>query len=157
MSGTAAAAELHFALRDFELDGLRSHGELLQQVCATVQATEPRAQVTCTIIPQYRNMRYWLENDLRPVTLAQEAGRQVGIEPHSTPTRGGTDGSRLTELGVPTPNIFTGMQNIHGPLEWVSVQDMAYATRLCIGLAQLWASEHEAAPGTPQNRRRKGK
>jgi tripeptide aminopeptidase len=146
MSGTAAAAELHFVLRDFEPDGLRAHGELLEQVCTVVQATEPRAQITCAITPQYRNMRYWLEKDMRPVELAREAARRVGIEPFSTPTRGGTDGSRLTEMGVPTPNLFTGMQNFHGPLEWVSVQDMARATALCITLAQLWSSEHTATP-----------
>ena len=57
------------------------------------------------------------------------------------PIRGGTDGSRLTEKGVPTPNLFTGMQNIHGPLEWVSVQDMGYATEMCIKLAERWGSE----------------
>jgi len=140
MSGTAAEAVLHFILRDFELDGLRSHGELVARVCATVQATEPRARITCTITPQYRNMRYWLEQDMRPVELAREACRRVGLEPRSTPTRGGTDGSRLTEMGLPTPNLFTGMQNIHGPHEWVSVQDMARATELCIELAQLWSN-----------------
>jgi tripeptide aminopeptidase len=141
MSGGAAAAEMHFILRDFELDGLHAQGELLKQICAVVQATEPRAQITCDISSQYRNMRYWLENDMRPVELAREATRQLGIEPFSTPTRGGTDGSRLTELGVPTPNLFTGMQDIHGPLEWISVQDMTRATELCINLAQLWAKE----------------
>lgn len=150
MSGTAASAELHFILRDFDMDGLRSHGELLQQVCATVQATEPSAHITCEIASQYRNMRYWLESDMRPVTLAREACRQVGIEPHSTPIRGGTDGSRLTELGIPTPNLFTGMQNIHGPLEWVSVRDMARATDMCIRLAQLWGSGQAAASNATQ-------
>jgi tripeptide aminopeptidase len=105
-----------------------------------VQAGEPRAQVTCTIIPQYRNMRYWLEDDMRPVELAREACRQVGVAPFSVPVRGGTDGSRLTELGVPTPNVFTGMQEIHGPLEWISLQDMASATEVCIRLVQLWAA-----------------
>src|SRR5215472_2148591 len=145
MSGSAAAADLHFILRDFELDGLRRHGELLQQVCATVQATEPRARVTCTITNQYRNMRYWLEKDMRPVDLALEACRRLGIEPISAPTRGGTDGSRLTERGVPTPNLFTGMQNIHGPLEWVSVQDMARATEMCIALLQLWSTSHSTS------------
>jgi tripeptide aminopeptidase len=141
LTGTDASAALHFILRDFELDGLRRHGELLQQVCATVQATEPRARITCSITPQYRNMRYWLENDMRPVELAHEACRQVGIEPTSTPTRGGTDGSRLTEIGVPTPNLFTGMQNIHGPQEWISVQDMARATEMCVRLAELWSRQ----------------
>ncbi|MFN8497525.1 MAG: peptidase T [Anaerolineae bacterium] len=141
MSGGAAAAEMHFILRDFEMDGLQAHGALLQQVCAAIQATEPRAHITCTITPQYRNMRYWLEDDMRPVELARKACRAIGIEPFSPPTRGGTDGSRLTEMGVPTPNLFTGMQNIHGPLEWVSVQDMARATELCIEMAKLWGAE----------------
>ena len=141
MSGGAAQAELHFILRDFERDGLAAQGALLQQVCDTIQATEPRATITCAITPQYRNMRYWLEEDMRPVDLARNACRQVGIVPFSVPVRGGTDGSRLTELGVPTPNVFTGMQNIHGPLEWVSVQDMAAATRMCIKLAELWGAQ----------------
>ena len=144
LSGSAAEAVLQFILRDFELDGLRAHGELMEQVCATVQATEPRARITCTITPQYRNMRYWLEKDMRPVELAREACRRVGLEPRSTPTRGGTDGSRLTEMGLPTPNLFTGMQNIHGPHEWVSVQDMARATEMCIELAQLWSNKTRA-------------
>jgi tripeptide aminopeptidase len=144
MSGGAARAELHFILRDFERDGLQAHGELLRQVCATVGATEPRARITCEITPQYRNMRYWLEKDMRPVELAREACRQLGIEPSSTPTRGGTDGSRLTEMGVATPNLFTGMQNFHGPLEWVSVQDMVRATEMCVALARLWGDEVRA-------------
>jgi len=141
MSGTAAEAELNFILRDFELENLEAQGRLLQQVCATIQATEPRARITCTITAQYRNMRYWLENDMRPVELAREACRQAGVAPFSIPIRGGTDGSRLTEMGVPTPNIFTGMKNIHGPLEYNSVQDMGRATEVCIKLAQLWGQE----------------
>jgi tripeptide aminopeptidase len=140
LQGTAAEAELHFILRDFELEGLAEHGALVTQVCATIQAAEPRAKITCTIAPQYRNMRYWLEKDMRPVERAREACRQAGVEPFGAPIRGGTDGSRLTELGVPTPNLFTGMQLIHGPLEWISVQDMAAATRMCIRLAELWGA-----------------
>jgi tripeptide aminopeptidase len=141
MNGTAAQAELNFILRDFEEDGLVEHGQLVQQVCETIQATESRAKITCTITPQYRNMRYWLENDMRPVELARQACRESNIEPFSKPIRGGTDGSRLTEMGVPTPNIFTGMQNIHGPLEWISVQDMRRAAEMCIKLAELWSTE----------------
>lgn len=141
MSGTAAEAEMNFILRDFEMENLEAQGRLIQQVCETIQATEPRARITCTITAQYRNMRYWLENDMRPVDLAREACRQVGVEPFSIPIRGGTDGSRLTEMGVPTPNIFTGMKNIHGPLEYISVQDMGRAAKVCIKLAQLWGQE----------------
>lgn len=141
LEGTAAEAQLQFILRDFELDGLNAHGDLLQQVCATIQATEPRARISCEITPQYRNMRYWLEKDMRPVELALNACGVLRIDSFSTPTRGGTDGSRLTEMGIPTPNLFTGMQDIHGPREWISVQDMSRATALCIELAQQWASD----------------
>ncbi len=138
MTGGSAEAEIQFILRDFELDGLESHVSLLRQVCAAVCATEPRARIDVSVSKQYRNMRYWLENDLRPVELAAQAMSNVGIEPIYEVTRGGTDGSQLTERGLPTPNLFTGMQNIHGPLEWISVQDMAKATHMCIELVQLW-------------------
>lgn len=134
--GTAAECELRFILRDFELDGLAAKGALLRQVCEAVAATEPRARITCEIKPQYRNMRYWLEQDMAPVELAQASCRDLGVEPKSVPIRGGTDGSRLTEMGVPCPNLFTGMQELHGPLEWISVQDMALSTRLVLRLVE---------------------
>lgn len=136
MKGSADQMELRFILRDFERDGLEAKGTLLRQVCDTIAATEPRAQITCTITPQYRNMRYWLEDDMTPVTLAGTALADLNIPEISAPIRGGTDGSRLTELGVPCPNLFTGMQNVHGPLEWVSVQDMTKATDLCLRIAE---------------------
>ncbi len=134
--GDAAEMTLRFILRDFELDGLAAKGALLRQVCATIAATEPRAEITCEITPQYRNMRYWLQDDMTPVDLARAALADLGIAEKSVPIRGGTDGSRLTEMGVPCPNLFTGMQNIHGPLEWVSVQDMEQATALCLRIAE---------------------
>ncbi|HAV07577.1 MAG TPA: peptidase T [Rhodobacteraceae bacterium] len=136
MTGGSSEMRIKFILRDFERDGLAAKGALLQQVCAAVAATEPRARITCTITPQYRNMRYWLEKDMTPVELACDAARSLGITPVSVPIRGGTDGSRLTEMGVPCPNLFTGMQNIHGPLEWISVQDMGIATQLMLALAE---------------------
>ncbi|MEO5614133.1 MAG: peptidase T, partial [Cypionkella sp.] len=136
MSGGSSEMTMKFILRDFEREGLAQKGALLQQVCAAVQATEPRSEITCTIKPQYRNMRYWLEKDMTPVDLARDAARSLGIEPVSVPIRGGTDGSRLTEMGVPCPNLFTGMQDIHGPLEWISVQDMGQATAFCLALVQ---------------------
>jgi len=136
MKGSAAEMVVRFILRDFEMEGLEAKGALLRQVCKTIAATEPRAKIDCQIKPQYRNMRYWLEDDMTPVELARQALSALGITGLSVPIRGGTDGSRLTELGVPCPNLFTGMQNIHGPLEWVSVQDMAKATALCLSIVE---------------------
>ncbi|MFK7837943.1 MAG: peptidase T [Sulfitobacter sp.] len=134
--GGSSEAEIVLILRDFELDGLEAKGTLLRQVCDAVALGEPRAQIACEISPQYRNMRYWLEKDMTPVALARAAVVDAGLDPVSIPIRGGTDGSRLTEMGVPCPNIFTGMQEIHGPLEWISVQDMARATKVAIALAR---------------------
>lgn len=139
LTGGAAKAEISLILRDFETAGLATQGDLLRTVCAAVQASEPRAKVACEITKQYRNMRDALAQDRRPVTLAEAASRAIGIEPFLAAIRGGTDGSRLTELGVPTPNLYTGMQEIHGPLEWISVQDMARATALTLRLLALWA------------------
>ena len=136
ITGTAAQCRLKFILRDFERDGLAAKGALLTRIAQAIAATEPRATIAVEIKAQYRNMRYGLENDMTPVSLAQTAARAIGLTPVSVPIRGGTDGSRLTELGIPTPNLFTGMQDIHGPLEWISVQDMAQATALCLAIAE---------------------
>ena len=141
--GTSAEATIQFILRDFERDGLTAHGTLLESACRALQASDPRAKVECTITPQYRNMRYWLEDDMRPVDLALAAVRKTGLEPTVTPIRGGTDGSRLTERGLPTPNLFAGMYDVHGPKEWASLQDMSKATEVCLHLAELWAETQE--------------
>lgn len=141
IDGSAAIASIYFLLRDFSLDGLASHGDLLRTICDTFQQLEPRAKVSLDITPQYRNMRYWLEDDMRPVTMAVQAMQNVGIKPIFRPIRGGTDGSRLTEMGLPTPNLFTGMQDIHSLTEWISVQDMAKSAEMCLELCKLYAHE----------------
>jgi tripeptide aminopeptidase len=104
-----------------------------------VRTSEPRARIVCRITPQYRNMRDRLQQDMRPVTYAVDVLKAMGIAPLSPPIRGGVDGSQLTAMGVPTPNLFTGMQNIHSPLEWISVQDMETAVKALIALVQRWA------------------
>ncbi|WP_435229083.1 peptidase T [Pseudopelagicola sp. nBUS_20] len=134
MQGSSAEAELRFILRDFEVDGLDKRCAGLIQACQQAQADFPGARVSCKISAQYRNMRYWLEDDMTPVELAMQACEEEGITASTGKIRGGTDGSRLTELGVPCPNLFTGMQEIHGPLEWISVQDMSAAVRVCLRL-----------------------
>ena len=139
INGNAAEVNLNLNLRDFELDGLKTQAELLQETCDLVAKTEPRARITCTVRPEYRNMRYWLENDMRPVEIAQKAYVDENLPPNMLPFRGGTDGSIMTEKGIPTPNIFCGMQNPHGPMEWVSLQDMDKALLICARVVGYWA------------------
>lgn len=139
ISGNAAEADMILNLRDFEMDGLKAQAELLETICATVNHTEPRARITCTVTPQYRNMRYWLKDDPRPVDLAKKAYADEGMIPNMLAFRGGTDGSIMTEKGIPTPNIFCGMQAPHGPMEWVSIQDMDKALQICARVVRYWA------------------
>lgn len=136
--GGPEQAEIGMILRDFELDGLEAKRKVVQEAAARLRLAEPRARVDVEILPQYRNMRYWLEKDMRPVEYALEAVRRCGLTPSSEAIRGGTDGSRLTERGLPTPNLFTGFHNVHSPLEWVSLQDMARGAQVCVELLKLW-------------------
>lgn len=138
IQGNAAKVTIGFILRDFDNDKLAQHGARLKALCEGLQGAEPRARITCEIKPSYRNMGYWLRNDMRPVEYAFEAVRAVGLQPLERAIRGGTDGSRLTERSLPTPNIFNGCHNAHGPLEWVCVQDMEAAVQVCAKLAEIW-------------------
>jgi len=138
VEGRVERAVIKFILRDFELAGLAEKGAMLKGLCAGLQASEPRARIRCRIRKQYRNMAYWLRKDMRPVEVARQAFTATGIAPYDHVVRGGTDGSRLTEMGLPTPNLFCGEHNAHGPLEWVAVQDMELAVKACVKLAQLW-------------------
>ena len=138
VEGRTERTVVKFLLRDFELKGLADKGKILRGLCRGLQASEPRARVRCKIRKQYRNMAYWLRKDMRPVELAREAFVAAGLKPYDHVIRGGTDGSRLTELGLPTPNLFCGEHNAHGPLEWVAVQDMESAVTACMHLAELW-------------------
>lgn len=149
LRGSAEEATVRFILRDFELAGLARSREVMETLAAELRQAEPAADLRLTFSEQYRNMRYWLEHDLRPVESAREAARRAGVEPFSQAIRGGTDGSRLTQRGLPTPNIFTGMHEVHSQREWVSLQDMAAAAETLIHLAQIWAEP----PATPNVRR----
>lgn len=139
----AEHARVRIILRDFELTGLAAQRALVEKIVADLRAAEPRAQLELTFTEQYRNMRYWLEQDMRPVEFAQEAIRRAGLLPRSSAIRGGTDGSNLTQRGLPTPNIFCGMHEVHSPREWVSLQDMTKAVETLVHLAQVW---EERAP-----------
>ncbi|MBP6864230.1 MAG: peptidase T [Candidatus Didemnitutus sp.] len=139
LHGSAEHAKAQFILRDFELDGLAAKRALMEQIAAELRAAEPQARIELSFTEQYRNMRYWLENDMRPVEFARAAARAAGVTPFAQPIRGGTDGSRLTQRGVPTPNIFTGMHEVHSQREWVTLQDMTKSAETLVHLAQLWA------------------
>ena len=141
--GNAAEVDMVLNLRDFEMEGLKEKARLLEEICEMVGKTEPRARITCTVREEYRNMRYWLENDMRPVEIAKKAYVDEGFLPNMLAFRGGTDGSLMTEKGIPTPNIFCGMQNPHGPMEWVSLQDMEKALLICARVVGYWA-DHPA-------------
>ncbi len=106
-----------------------------------VAATEPRASIEVESRIQYRNMRAVLERHPEIVENLEEAVRRIGFEPRRTAIRGGTDGSALTEMGLPTPNIYTGGQDAHSEREWICVEDMGIAAATIIELAKVWASE----------------
>jgi len=142
VGGNAERCTVRMILRDFELAGLAAKRVIVEQVVAGLRTSEPRAVFTLTFPEQYRNMRYWLEKDMRPVELAREAVRRAGLTPLSTAIRGGTDGSNLTARGLPCPNIFCGMREVHSQREWVSLQDMVKSVETLLHLAELW---HERA------------
>ena len=106
IEGRTGRAILKFILLDFALKGLAAKRDILRGLCRGLQATEPRARVRLQIRKQYRNMAYWLRKDMRPVELAREAFASAGLKPYEHVIRGGTDGSRLTELCLPTRNQF---------------------------------------------------
>ncbi len=137
-AASAESARVRLILRDFELAGLAAQRAVLERIVSDLRAAEPRARLDLTFTEQYRNMRYWLEQDMRPVEFAREALRRAGLTPKSAAIRGGTDGSNLTARGLPTPNLFCGMHEVHSPREWVSLQDMAKAVVTLLHLTQVW-------------------
>ena len=140
LEGSPARARIRAIVRDFEEDLLRDHVELLEHTARAVLADEPRARLEIDVRRQYSNMRRYLEAAPEVTAAADAAIRAEGIEPVRVPIRGGTDGSRLSEMGLPTPNIFTGAHEFHSVREWASVQDMAAAAASVVRLAEVWAS-----------------
>ena len=129
--------KIKFIIRHFEIKGLEKKKEILKDICKKIQNLEQRAKINISFKRQYRNMRYWLDENKIPLEIAENALINKNIKPIKKPIRGGTDGSLLTENGVPTPNIFTGMQNVHGPLEWISSTDMSLATEIMLEIIKL--------------------
>jgi len=139
VTGDSSEVELRFIARDFENDALDEHIAFLTQIAEEVAATDSRCSIEVTHEISYRNMRDTLDKHPEIVAHLDEAVRRVGLEPKRTSIRGGTDGSALTEMGLPTPNIFTGGHDAHSEREWICVEDMGLAAATVVELAQIWA------------------
>ena len=140
MRGDAASAEVRFIVRDFDNDLLADHLARLERAARAVADREPRARIEVDVRRQYRNMRQYLDAVPEAMTIAEAAIRREGITPLLRPIRGGTDGSLLSEMGLPTPNIFSGAQEFHSVREWASLQDMSAAAATIVHLAAGWAA-----------------
>ena len=138
LAGGTSEATVWFIARDHDDELLEEHVEVVRRIAAEIVGREPRASFTLDVEEQYRNMRKVLDRHPEIVTVAEEAIRRAGVDPVHTIIRGGTDGARLTEKGLPTPNLFTGGQHYHSLREWASLQDMAAAAATCVELVKLW-------------------
>jgi tripeptide aminopeptidase len=147
LTATAGKAEIRAIIRDFDDGLLAEHAALLERTAREIVGAEPRAHLELDLRRQYRNMRSYLDVAPHVTKAAELAIRAEGIEPRRQPIRGGTDGSRLSEMGLPTPNIFTGGHEYHSVREWASVQDMAAAAATIVRLAEVWTRTGDGAAG----------
>ncbi|TMQ33932.1 MAG: peptidase T [Planctomycetota bacterium] len=141
IEGGVAEVTMRVLLRDFDTPRLAEKADLLRAVARTIEMEFPPARIDVAVSSQYRNMADGLSREPRAVAFAEEAMRRAGLTPKRTIVRGGTDGSRLTELGLPTPNLSTGEHNLHSPLEWTCLEEMATAVKVLVELAQVWTKE----------------
>ena len=138
MEATVERTSVRILIRDFSTAGLEEKETFVEELARTVVANHPRAAVEIRIGESYRNMREILEGYPEVIECAREAIRRAGLTPVERPIRGGTDGSRLSFMGLPTPNLFAGEHNFHSRLEWVSVQDMDKAVETIVNLCRVW-------------------
>lgn len=138
IAGGVAEVTLRTLVRDFDTASLAQWADLLRQTAAASTAEFPGAKIDVTITKQYRNMSEGLARDPRAVAYAQRALEKLGRSPKLTSVRGGTDGSRLTEMGLPTPNLATGEHSPHSALEWTCLEEMIAAGEWVIALVQTW-------------------
>jgi len=127
-----------FLIRDFVTAGLKEKEEFLDELARKTVADWPGASVETKVEESYRNMKEVLDQHPGVVENAREAIRRAGLAVHEHAIRGGTDGSKLSFMGLPTPNIFAGEQNFHSRLEWVSAQDMEKAVEVIVHLSRIW-------------------
>ena len=139
IEGGVGEVTMRILLRDFDTPRLAEQAELLRTVARSLTAEFPLAHIDVKVAKQYRNMADGLVKEPRAVAFAEEAMRRAGLQPKRAIVRGGTDGSRLTEMGLPTPNLSTGEHNIHSPLEWTCLEELETAVRVLVELCQVWS------------------
>jgi tripeptide aminopeptidase len=144
VEGGVGKTVLQFLLRDFETPRLAEEADLLRTIARQLTSEYPAAKIEVEVAKQYRNMADGVKKEPRAMAYAIEAMKRVGLEPRILSIRGGTDGSRLTELGLPTPNLSTAEHNPHSPLEWTCVEEMETAVKVLVELAQVWAGASDA-------------
>ena len=141
IEGGTGQVKIGFLLRDFDTAQLAVQADLLREIARQVEREHPQAKVQVETRKQYRNMRDGIAKMPNAVKFAEEATRRAGLEPKFKIIRGGTDGSQLTEKGLPTPNISTGEHNPHSPLEWTCLEEMESAVKVVLELCQVWAGK----------------
>ncbi len=147
IEGNISRAEVKMLLRDFTDEGMERRKALVEQLVAAARLEHPRSTIEVEIVEQYKNMlNYIEETDPRAISFAFEAGRAMGLELRKMSVRGGTDGSRLSEEGLPTPNIFNGGHDFHSRFEWNTVQNLETTVTYVKQLVRYWA-EHGGEPG----------
>ena len=141
INGGIEETTVKILIRDFTVDGLHEHEDFLRKLADKVIAEYPKAEMEFKIEESYRNMKYKLDEDPKVVEYALEAVKRSGITPKKNIIRGGTDGSRLSYMGLLTPNIFTGGHNFHSKREWISIQDMQKAVEVIVNLVKVWTEK----------------
>jgi tripeptide aminopeptidase len=141
IKGGVEESEVVLLVRDFDIEGLKEKERYLEKLCQEVEKKYPQSKISLEIKESYRNMKIILDEHPQVVEYAMEAVGRTGLQPIKNLIRGGTDGARLSFMGVPTPNIFTGGHNFHSKKEWISVQDMAKAVETIVHLCEIWAEK----------------
>jgi tripeptide aminopeptidase len=138
ISGHVETAEIEFIIRDFDDDKLKRHADVIRNIADQVLKRFPGCSYELKVHEQYRNMKKVLDQHPQIVEYGMEAMRRAGLDARLGSIRGGTDGSRLSFMGLPCPNIFAGEHAFHGKQEWVSVQDMQKAVETILHLCIIW-------------------
>jgi tripeptide aminopeptidase len=145
MSGGVDKTVLEYIVRDHDRDLFEARKRQLQKIASDLNQELGTDRIAVTLTDQYFNMREKVEPVMHIVDIAQDAMEEAGIEPLIKPIRGGTDGSQLSYMGLPCPNIFAGGHNFHGPYEYVPVESMEKAIEVIVNIARITAERYQQA------------